>query len=338
MKFYIKLHHCQINNFVIFDLFTKFVHFFYKNLILKFIDNYRLLWYNKYVMEVQVKNNDIILKNVRDFNLTHIFECGQAFRFNKTGENEYTGVAKGHALTISQVDNEVILHDTSYDDYCNIWHDYFDLSTDYGAIKEAVAVDHYMREAINYGYGIRILKQDLWETIISFIISASNNVGRIKGIVERLCIAFGEEIEYRGKVYYSFPTPHILSSLTKDKLGIIRAGFRDKYIIDAYKKITDNQIRLDTFGTLTTQQAKSTLMSINGIGEKVSNCILLFGLGRTDSFPVDVWIKRIMEYCYFDGEQSISAISNLAKEKFGEFGGYAQQYLFYWAREKKIGI
>ena len=338
MKFYIKFHYDQINNFVIFDFFTKFVHFFYKNLTLKFIDNYITMWYNIIVMEIQVENNNIILKNVRDFNLTHIFECGQAFRFNKTGENEYTGVAKGHALTISQINDDVILYDTSYDDFCNIWHDFFDLSTDYGAIKKAVSVDSYMNEAINYGYGIRILKQDLWETIISFIISASNNVPRIKGIVERLCAAFGEEIEYRGKIYYSFPTPHVLSSLTKDELGIIRAGFRDKYIIDACKKISQNEIELHMFDTLTTSQAKNTLMSIDGIGEKVSNCILLFGLGRTDSFPVDVWIKRIMEYCYFDGEQSILAISNLAKEKFGKFGGYAQQYLFYWAREKKIGI
>ncbi len=289
-------------------------------------------------MEIQVKNNDIILKNVRDFNLEHIFECGQAFRFNKTGKNEYTGVAKGHALTISQTCDDIIFYDTSYDDFCNIWHDFFDLSTDYGAIKKAVSVDSYMSEAINYGYGIRILKQDLWETIISFIISASNNVGRIKGIVERLCTAFGDEIEYRGKIYYSFPTPQKLASITQEELAIIRAGFRDKYIIDACKKVTNSEINLNLLSNLTTKEAKNTLMSINGIGEKVSNCILLFGLARTDSFPVDVWIKRIMEYCYFDGEQSILAISNLAKEKFGEFGGYAQQYLFYWAREKKIGI
>ncbi len=338
MKFYIKLHHCQINNFVIFDFFTKFVHFFYKNLTLKLIDNYRLLWYNKYAMEVQVKNNDIILKNVHDFNIEHIFECGQAFRFNKTGENEYTGVAKGRALTVSQVDDEVVLYDTTYEDFINIWHDFFDLSTDYSAIKEAVAVDSHMREATNYGYGIRILKQDLWETIVSFIISASNNVPRIKGIVERLCTAFGEEIEYRGKVYYSFPTPQKLSTLTIDGLSVIRSGFRDKYIIDACKKISSGEINLNSFCYMTTQEAKAALMSINGIGEKVSNCILLFGLGRVDSFPVDVWIKRIMEYCYFDTEQSIGTISNLAKEKFGKYGGYAQQYLFYWAREKKIGV
>ncbi len=289
-------------------------------------------------MDIQVKNNNVVLKNVRDFNLTHIFECGQAFRFNKTGENEYTGVAKGRALTVSQRDDAVILYDTSYEDFINIWHDFFDLSTDYSAIKKAVAVDSYMREAINYGYGIRILKQDLWETLISFIISASNNVPRIKGIVERLCIAFGEAIEYRGRVYYSFPAPQKMSSLALDELSVIRSGFRDKYIIDACKKTSSGYLMLDSLCDMTTQEAKKALMSINGIGEKVSNCILLFGLGRVDSFPVDVWIKRIMEYCYFDSEQSIDTISSLAKEKFGDLGGYAQQYLFYWAREKKIGI
>ena len=296
------------------------------------------MWYNIFVMNICVKNNDIILKKVKDFNLKHIFECGQAFRFNQTGENEYTGVAKGRALTIAQNDDDVILYDTSYDDFLNIWYYYFDLSTDYSKIKKTVNVDSYMREATSYGYGIRILHQELWEVIISFIISASNNVPRIKGIIERLCNEFGEEIEYRGNIYHSFPTVQKLSSLTSDELNVIRAGFRDKYIIDACKKIRNKDVSLKNLYNMPTQNAKEALMTINGIGEKVSNCILLFGLNRVNSFPVDVWIKRIMEYCYFDSEQSISTISSTATEKFGAYGGYAQQYLFYWAREKKIGV
>lgn len=289
-------------------------------------------------MDIEVKNNNIILKNVRDFNLNHIFECGQAFRFDKSGDNTYTGVAFGKALTISQSDDTVILYDTSYDDFIQIWYDFFDFDTDYGKIKEAVATDKFMEEATSFGYGIRILRQDLWETIISFIISASNNVPRIKGIIERLCASFGDKIHYMGKTYYAFPSPQRLASLTLEDLSLIRAGFRDKYILDAAKKICNKAIDLDKIKKFSTPDAKNALMSINGVGNKVSDCILLFGLNRQDSFPVDVWIKRIMEYCYFDGAQPISIISECAEEKFGTLGGYAQQYLFFWAREKKIGV
>ena len=138
--------------------------------------------------------------------------------------------------------------------------------------------------------------------------------------------------------YYSFPTPEKLASLTLDELSVIRAGFRDKYILDAAKKIHNGEIFLDDIKAMSTPEAKKALMQINGIGNKVSDCILLFGLSRQDSFPVDVWIKRIMEHCYFDSEQPISVISGCAEEKFGVYGGYAQQYLFFWARENKIGI
>lgn len=289
-------------------------------------------------MDIEVKNNNIILKNVRDFNLGQIFECGQAFRFGKSSDGTYTGVAFGKALTISQEGDTVTLYDTSYDDFTQTWYDFFDLDTDYGKIKKAVATDKFMQEATSFGYGIRILRQDLWETIISFIISASNNVPRIKGIVERLCTSFGDKIHYMDKTYYSFPSPQRLASLTLEDLSVIRAGFRDKYILDAAKKVCGNVIDLDKIKNLPTPDAKNTLMSINGVGNKVSDCILLFGLNRQDSFPVDVWIKRIMEYCYFDGAQPINIIADCAQEKFGDLGGYAQQYLFFWAREKKIGV
>lgn len=289
-------------------------------------------------MDIEVKNNNIILKNVRDFNLGQIFECGQAFRFDKSGDSTYTGVAFEKALTISQEGDTVTLYGTSYDDFTQIWYDFFDFDTDYGKIKKAVSTDKFMEEATSFGYGIRILRQDLWETIISFIISASNNVPRIKGIVERLCASFGDKIHYMGKTYYTFPSPQRIASLTLEDLSLIRAGFRDKYILDAAKKVSGNAIDLDKIKKLSTPDAKNALMSINGIGNKVSDCILLFGLNRQDSFPVDVWIKRIMEYCYFDGTQPISTISECADEKFGSLGGYAQQYLFFWAREKKIGV
>ena len=290
-------------------------------------------------MKIITENTDVILQNVHDFDLTHIFDCGQCFRWNKTDENTYAGVAKGKALTISQSGNDVVLHNTTERDFYDVWYNYFDFDTDYGKIKSELSKDSVMREAISYGEGIRILNQDLWETVVSFIISASNNIPRIKGIVERLCAAYGGEINYGGDVYYSFPSIEKMSTLSKDDLGVIRAGFRDKYIIDAVFKFQRGELSADALYKMTTPEAKKALMTISGVGKKVSDCIALFGLKRADSFPVDVWIKRIMEYCYFDGkEQPIDKISAFAEEKFGKLGGYAQQYLFFYARENKLGL
>ena len=290
-------------------------------------------------MNITTKNSDIVLQNVRDFNLTHIFDCGQCFRWERVDENTYSGVAMGKALAISQENDTVVFHNTAERDFRDIWYNYFDFNTDYGAIKAELSKDPIMREAISYGEGIRILNQDLWETVVSFIISASNNIPRIKGIVERLCSAYGDEINYGGDIYYSFPTIGKMSLLTKEDLGIIRAGFRDKYIIDAASKFKNGELSPDALYQMSTPEAKKALMTISGVGKKVSDCIALFGLKRADSFPVDVWIKRIMEYCYFDGkEQPIDKISAFAEERFGRLGGYAQQYLFFYARENRLGL
>lgn len=289
-------------------------------------------------MDIKTHGNDLIVTGLRDFNLNHIFDCGQCFRFNKLDDTTYFGVAKGRALRISQDGDEVTLYSTTENDFNNIWFDYFDLGRDYGKIKSRLSADSVMREAISYGDGIRILNQDLWEAVISFIISASNNIPRIKGIIERFCAAFGEEIEYMGNIYYSFPDILRTASLSKEDLSVIRAGYRDKYIMDAAEKFKNGALSEEYIKSLSTPEAKKALMSINGVGNKVSDCILLFGLTRVDSFPVDVWIKRIMEYCYFDREQSIDTISRFAAEHFGDIGGFAQQYLFFYARENKIGV
>lgn len=294
--------------------------------------------YIMYNFNIISEKGNIILKNINDFDLRHIFDCGQCFRFNKEYDNTYFGIAYGRALRISQQNNTVTLYDTSIEDFENIWFEFFDLDRNYGEIKHRLSDGGYMSQAIEYGNGIRILKQDLWETIVSFIISASNNIPRIKGIIERLCEGFGEKISYMGKEYYSFPTAEKIAALTEDELSVIRAGFRNKYILDAAKKVANGDISLEHIKGLSTYEAKSELIKINGIGNKVSDCILLFSLHRTDSFPVDVWIKRIMEYCYLKKETSIYEVSELAEKKFGELGGFAQQYLFFWARDNKIGI
>ena len=186
-------------------------------------------------MEITYENGSVILHKPKDFSLTHIFDCGQCFRFNKIGNNSYTGVAFGKAVTVSESGEDVIFHDTSEGDFKNIWYDFFDLSRDYGKIKKTLAVDDVMKKAVECGSGIRILKQDLWETIVSFIISQSNNIPRIKGIIERFCQNFGMKTEYMGNVYYTFPDIKTTASLSLDDLSVIRAGFRDKYILNAAK-------------------------------------------------------------------------------------------------------
>lgn len=289
-------------------------------------------------MNISQRRDDLILSGQDSFILSHIFDCGQCFRWNPNSDGSYTGVAKGKALRISQTENEIVFHNTSIEDFHNVWEDYFDLKTDYSQIKNRLSSDSVLKNAIGYGEGIRILRQDLWECTVSFIISASNNIPRIKKIIDLFCSNFGEKIYYMGKEFHTFPTPEKTASLTLDDLGIIKSGFRDKYILDAAKKFVSGEISYEKLSEMSSENAKKALTEIRGVGNKVSDCIMLFGLSRCESFPVDVWIKRIMEYCYFDNKQSIDNISAFSKEKFDSLGGYAQQYLFFYARENKIGL
>lgn len=289
-------------------------------------------------MKIVCRKGDLILTGLDSFNLSHIFECGQCFRWNALEDGSFLGVAKNRVLKVSQTGSEIVFHDTSPEDFNNIWREYFDLNTNYSEIKDKLAEDKVLREAVTYGGGIRILKQDLWECVISFIISASNNIPRIKKIVEALCFYFGEKIDYMGEEFYSFPTPEKIKSLTLEDLSVIKAGFRDKYILDAAEKFASGEISYDKLACLSAEEAKKILMTIKGVGNKVADCIVLFGLSKCESFPVDVWIKRIVEYYYLNREESVEKISEFAAEKFGVLGGYAQQYLFFYARENKIGL
>ena len=287
-------------------------------------------------MKISGKNNNLILTDVRDFNLEHIFDCGQCFRWEKEPDGSYTGVACGRALKISQENDTVTLFDTAREDFDKIWFNYFDFGTDYSSIKRTLSNDSVLTQAVRFGDGIRILNQDLWECVVSFIISQSNNIPRIKKIISTLCELYGDKISYMGKTYFSFPDIKKISSLSLEQLSIIKAGFRDKYIVSAAEYFS-NEFADGYFNELSYDEAKTELMRIKGIGAKVADCILLFGLSKRSSFPVDVWIKRVVEYFYFDEPQNIGKISEFAKGKFGELGGYAQQYLFYYARENKIG-
>ena len=245
-------------------------------------------------------------------------------------DGSYCGVAFGKFLKISSDGAKIILHGVSASEYSDIWERYFDITRDYSVIKQSLAVSNTMKKAISAGGGIRILRQDIWETTVSFIISASNNIPRIKKIIASLCEQFGDNL---GNGYFSFPSPDRLNGITADDLAPIKAGFRAKYIVDAVNKVNRGEIDLFSLDKLDTTAARKELLKISGVGNKVADCILLFSLGRTDVFPVDVWINNTMRTLYPEKCSSIADVRMAGPEIFGENCGIAQQYLFYYARE-----
>ncbi len=272
---------------------------------------------------IKNKTPQIITKNVSNFNLAETFDCGQCFRWNKVSDDKFTGIAFGKVLTVSIKDNNLILENTSTQDYNNIWQDYFDLNTDYNKIKTIISgIDSTLNIACSFAPGIRILKQDPWEALCSFIISQNNNIPRIKGIIERMCCNFGNEIE---PGLFSFPSYDTLSTLSKSDLASIKCGFRDAYIIDAAKKVSSGEINFEELKSLPLDKARKELMKIKGVGPKVAECTLLYGLHRLDAFPIDVWMKRAIN-TFFPGKPV---------SYFGEYAGIAQQYIFHYSRMNK---
>lgn len=285
------------------------------------------------------KNNQIIIKDIKDFHPKHIFECGQAFRWHVEEDGSYTAIHKGKIINVKKDGEDIIFSNTNMNDFEKVWYDYFDLGRDYGRIKEELSKDPILKEAIKFGEGIRILNQDPFETTISFIISANNQIPRIKKSIELITENYGESIGfYRDREYFSFPSPEILAQADEKELeDKCRVGYRAKYIVNASNMINNKEVNLDNLPQLTSEEAKKELMKLPGVGPKVSNCILLFSLNKNEAFPVDVWVKRVMEELYFKEEARIKRISDYAEENFGSLGGFAQQYLFYYARELGIG-
>ena len=285
------------------------------------------------------KDNQIVIKNMMDFEPKHIFECGQAFRWHVEEDDSYTAIHKSKVINVKRDGKDIIFSNTNMEDFENIWYDYFDLGRDYGEIKKELSKDPILNEAIKFGEGIRILNQEPYETTISFIISANNQIPRIKRSIELISQKYGESIgSYNGKEYFSFPSSEILASIDEKELeDNCKVGYRAKYIVNTSKMIKNKEIDLDKLFQLPTETAKEILMRLPGVGPKVSNCILLFSLDKNEAFPVDVWVKRVMENLYFNENTSIKKISAYAEENFGSLGGFAQQYLFYYARELGIG-
>ena len=280
----------------------------------------------------------VIIENVRDFNPVHTFECGQCFRWLKETDGSYTGVVKGRVVNLISNEDRLEIHNSTVNDFKDMWFDYFDLRRDYSDIKKKLSKDDNIRAAVAFGRGIRLLKQDIWETLISFIISANNRIPMIMKVIELISNAYGEKIHYNGKCYYTFPHARLLCDSTIEKLGLCRGGFRCKYILKTSELVTSGAIDLNMLKEMDTDAARSLLAELPGVGNKVADCTLLYSGTKHDVFPTDVWVKRVMEELYFKREMSFNEIQQFVREYFGELAGFAQQYLFYYARENRIGV
>ena len=287
-----------------------------------------------------MKEQKYIIKNIDSFELKDIFDCGQCFRWNIEEDGSYTGVFGNNVLNVKKENEVVTFEGICEGDIRKTVEYYFDLNRNYKQIKDELSkIDDNMKTSIEYGQGIRILNQDLWETIISFIISANNNIPRIKGIIERLSKKYGDEINYKGKKYYTFPTTKQLENVSVEDFRSLGLGFRDIRLYETTKMILDKKVDLDKLRkNSNTNEVREQLLILSGVGPKVADCILLFSdLKRFEVFPIDVWVRRVMNDLYIKQEDenkvSKKQIEKLAEEKFGNLAGLAQQYLFYWRRE-----
>ena len=270
-------------------------------------------------MNYHTTPTEICIETADDFDLARIFECGQCFRWNADENGVYTGVAHGKSARIRRDGGRVYISGTA-EDFETVWRGYFDLDRDYAAIRKSLCIDDYMTRACKFGAGIRILRQDKWEALCSFIISQCNNIPRIKKIVQTLCEAFGDEIG----LDYAFPSAERLASLEPADLAQLRCGYRAPYIIAAARAVASGTLDLAALAQGAPDEALLRLKALPGVGDKVANCAVLFGLHMLDAFPLDVWMKRAVNEHYGKGFDPCV---------FSPYAGIAQQYMFYYARE-----
>lgn len=264
--------------------------------------------------------NGIKISGVSDLDLAETLDCGQSFRWVQQEDGSFCGVAYRKNVTVRLEGTDLYIYNATKADFENIWRRYFDLELDYGKIREGISAIHpVLSEAARYAPGIRILQQEPYEALCTFIISQNNNIKRIKGIVQRLCECFGDEIE---DGVFAFPTAERMALLSPDDLAPLRAGFRNRYLVDAAQKVASGEVELERCRTLDYESARRELMKITGVGIKVADCTLLFGLHRIEAFPIDVWMKRAMEKLFPD----------MTGSDFGEYAGIAQQYIFHYSR------
>lgn len=272
------------------------------------------------------------------FNPLEIFSCGQAFHWKEEKDGSFTTVYQDQWVNLKKEGDQVfwVFSENSKKE---MWYSYFDLGTDYKKVIEKIEAVPLMKEATQYGRGIRILKQDPFETIMTFIISANNHIPRITKAVKDLSRLYGREIgEYRGRKLYSFPNPEEFAKISMDELrNIIKVGYRDKALYETGRRILSGDYDLKKAESLSTPELRKELLNLPGVGSKVADCILLFAYQRMEVFPVDVWIHRVMEEFILKEKGSKKEIYQKSVELFGKEAGYAQQYLFYYGRAMGIG-
>lgn len=281
-------------------------------------------------MNFQYTNNRIIFADCDSFDIEQTLECGQCFRFTRLFEKEYRVVAFSKTVHIKQEAGITEFYPCTLDEFKKVWIPYFDLARDYSVIKTVLSSDPVMAHAIEFAGGIRILNQDPWECLLSFILSQNMNIPRIKKLIGTLSERYGNCMNG----FHTFPSVEQMSPVGMQELIDCKTGFRAKYLFDAINKIALGEINLSAIATLPTGKLKETLRSIYGVGDKVADCVLLFSFGRHEVFPMDVWIKRALQKLYFDDrEVRPKDAYAFAQEKFGAYAGVAQQYLFYYMRE-----
>ena len=268
------------------------------------------------------RGSSVEITGVSDFNLARIFECGQCFRWNADERGVYTGVAFGRAARLRQEGGSVFLT-CAMEEFESVWRGYFDLDRDYAGIRAHVCVDDFMRKASDFGAGIRILRQDKWEALCSFIISQCNNIPRIKKIIAALCLEFGGAFEFDGEVFYSFPSAEKIAGQSEEKLAPLRCGYRAAYIIGAARAVARGELDLEALSRGDPEDARKELKKLRGVGDKVADCAVLYGLGMLDAFPLDVWMKRAVARQYGDSFDA---------GVFSPYAGVAQQYIYHYIR------
>lgn len=289
-------------------------------------------------MQITPDENHSLRIEMKDFNPFHTFLCGQCFRWERDEKGIWIGVVKGSCLKLSWDDRTCTFSDLSEQEFFEKYVPYFDLDTDYESIKETLShKDEHLRRAVTFGSGIRLLRQDLWEVLLSFLISQNNGIPRIKQIIESLSLHFGKPVPGTCS-RNGFPLAAVLADASLDSLNICRGGYRCRYISTIAKKLTEAPSLLEDLQKFPKEKARELLLSFPGIGEKVADCVLLYSGIDHSAFPVDRWVKRVMEALYFKKETDENTIRKFAQEYFGDLAGIAQQYLFYYARENRIGL
>lgn len=284
------------------------------------------------IMDIEYKNNAAVISGIKCFNLASSCGCGQAFRWRETNGGEWCGIVGGEVVNVKQ-EGELITISPCSEVSINKWINYFDLERDYETIENGIKGDRTLSVCLPYASGIHVFNQEPFEALESFIISSCNNIKRISNTIEKLCKLCGERI---GDKLFAFPTPEAIAALSEKELMDIGTGYRAPYIKKSAQMVADG-FDLEKLRGMTIEQARKELLAFPGVGPKVADCVLLFSLSHTDAFPIDVWMGRAMTELYFDSKKPSRRDMAAAVERLGAYSGIIQQYIFHYARYKKLG-